>query len=267
MKLARRIKLGVQRCLRYPALGLTAVLVIASTAWMSCSSVQHVVLAPPQIAGATFVGSDTCSQCHEDLTRNFVTATHARLTTRGTNAVNIGCESCHGPGSVHVESGGAAHTILNPSRDPSTCFQCHLDKRGQFQLPYAHPVLAGNRVSCADCHNPHRGPAVKGGGISLLAENETCTACHTAQRGPFVFEHEAMREGCTICHNPHGTVNAKMLTERNASLCLKCHFQQVSGGSTIGGMNHSSFLRNGTCWTAGCHEAVHGSQVSSTLRY
>jgi hypothetical protein len=23
----------------------------------------------------------------------------------------------------------------------------------------------------------------------------------------------------------------------------------------------------GTCWSAGCHEAVHGSQVSSSLRY
>jgi len=39
------------------------------------------------------------------------------------------------------------------------------------------------------------------------------------------------------CHSPHGTVNAKLLTERDANLCLKCHFQQVqSGAILIGGL-------------------------------
>jgi hypothetical protein len=26
-------------------------------------------------------------------------------------------------------------------------------------------------------------------------------------------------------------------------------------------------LSQGTCWTAGCHEAVHGSRVNSSLRF
>jgi hypothetical protein len=26
-------------------------------------------------------------------------------------------------------------------------------------------------------------------------------------------------------------------------------------------------VQQGTCWTAGCHEAVHGSRVNSSLRY
>ncbi len=86
-------------------------------------------------------------------------------------------------------------------------------------------------------------------------------------RGPFAFEHEAMRDGCATCHNPHGTVNAKMLTSRNANLCLKCHVQDANSSVLVGGMPHSVFLRTGTCWTAGCHEAVHGSQINSTLRY
>lgn len=84
-----------------------------------------------------------------------------------------------------------------------------------------------------------------------------------------MFEHEAMREGCTTCHAPHGSVNAKLLTQRNASLCLKCHFQeQRAGGAVlIGGADHTSLLSQGACWSAGCHEAVHGSQVNSSLRY
>jgi predicted CXXCH cytochrome family protein len=77
-----------------------------------------------------------------------------------------------------------------------------------------------------------------------------------------------MREGCTTCHGVHGTVNAKMLNVRDANLCLKCHFQQVQGGTIrIGGVNHTTSLSVGTCWTAGCHEAVHGSRVNSSLRF
>ena len=98
----------------------------------------------------------------KSITRNFRTATHARLMAKGENAKNIGCESCHGPGSLHVKSGGAAHTIINPRKSPETCFQCHLEVRAQFQLPHHHPVLEG-KMSCADCHNPHVGMAIKGG--------------------------------------------------------------------------------------------------------
>jgi hypothetical protein len=39
------------------------------------------------------------------------------------------------------------------------------------------------------------------------------------------------------------------------------------GQLLIGGVDHTSHVRQGTCWSAGCHEAVHGSQVNSSLRY
>ncbi len=234
----------------------------------SCMTTSRVVLAPPQIPGATYVGSQTCAECHPEITRDFKTADHARLVAKGTNAIATGCESCHGPGSLHNASGGAPHTIVNPHRSPETCFQCHLDKQGQFRLPYHHLVLEG-KVTCSDCHNPHKWSAIKGGGTSLLTQQETCYQCHTVQRGPFVYEHEALREGCTICHQPHGSVNNKMLVARNANLCLSCHFQPQTraGIILIGGRDHTSFLSRGTCWSAGCHEAIHGSQVSSSLRF
>ena len=130
---------------------------------------------------------------------------------------------------------GRAQSLIRGSR-PTTCFQCHLNVRAQFQLPHRHPVLEG-KMSCADCHNPHKGMAIKGGGTSMhqsvkgggvafMNANDTCFQCHTAQRGPFVFEHEAVREGCVSCHSPHGSVNQRMLNERNYTLCLKCHFQE-----------------------------------------
>jgi predicted CXXCH cytochrome family protein len=248
---------------------------------LSCNTLEsnRAILAPPSIPGAEFVGTEECRTCHEEIVRDFRTASHARLQAKGENAKNMGCESCHGPGSLHVKSGGAAHTIVNPRKSPETCFQCHATLRAQFQLPHHHPVLEG-RMSCSDCHNPHKGKAIKGGGTSLqqsivgggiafLSANDTCMQCHTAQRGPFVYEHEAVREGCIVCHSPHGSVNQRMLNERNQTLCLKCHFQEqkVPGHIFIGDVDHSNFLQQGTCWSAGCHEEPHGSQVSPLLRF
>jgi predicted CXXCH cytochrome family protein len=265
---------------------------------LSCSTTNRTILAPPSIPGAEFVGSEECRTCHEEIVRDFRTATHARLQRTKTEIVNksggkgseakgttvkqstdMGCESCHGPGSLHVKSGGAAHTIINPRKDPQTCFQCHLEVRAQFQLPHHHPVLEG-KMSCADCHNPHKGMAIKGaptniqqtlkgGGLAFLGRNETCFECHTAQRGPWVYEHEAVRQGCVVCHSPHGSVNQRLLNERNATLCLKCHFQEQKepGHIFIGDTDHTNFLPQGTCWSAGCHEEPHGSNVTPLLRY
>jgi len=235
---------------------------------ISCAPLSRTIVAPPQIEGATFAGSKSCAECHPEISRNFKTATHARLKAEGPNASDVGCESCHGAGSKHNQSGGAHHTIINPGKSPSVCFQCHLDKRGEFNLPYHHPVLEG-KMSCSDCHNPHKGDPVHGSALTVSWAQETCSKCHIAQRGPFVFEHEAIREGCTTCHAVHGSVNQKMLAQRNQTLCLKCHFQQQTTPGTllIGGRDHTAFVRRGTCWSAGCHEAVHGSQVGSSLRF
>lgn len=227
---------------------------------------DRTLLAPPSVPGATFVGSKDCQQCHEPITSHFADATHAKLMLADSKVKNVGCESCHGPGSLHSKQGGGTTNIVNPARHPETCYQCHLDKRGEFALPHAHPL---GKVSCSDCHEPHRGDAVMGGGTNLAAANDTCLKCHEAQRGPFVFEHEALRENCTTCHNPHGTVNDKMLKARNQTLCLQCHYQQqtVSGQLLIGGRDHAAFVQRGTCWSMGCHEAVHGSHASSSLRF
>lgn len=245
------------------ALGLVTGLML-----VSCGSVSNDLVQPIGIAGADFVGSEACADCHDKLARDFKTADHAKLQAKGENAKNVGCESCHGPGSQHVQSGGAAHTILNPRRSPETCFQCHLEVRAKFSLPNHHPVLEG-KITCTNCHNPHSGGAVKGGGTSSMGKNETCFQCHTAQRGPFVFQHEAVREGCVTCHDPHGSVNAKQLVARDHTLCMKCHYQQqqTPGGLNISSGTHNTRALQGTCWSGGCHEAVHGSQVNAHLRY
>lgn len=249
---------------------LLAVASVWSLLFVACETTQRTVVAPAQIAGATYVGAQQCAECHAEVAGHFDGSTHSNLAVNDDNAASS-CEACHGPGSLHVAAGGGKGTIINPEKSPETCFQCHLDKRGQFSLPNSHPLMAG-KVTCSDCHDPHEGNATKGkGGATLEAESETCTKCHTAQKGPFVFKHNAMIEGCTVCHNPHGSVNARMLAQRDANLCNKCHLERpaVAGNGTIvvGTEDHRSRLMNGTCWVAGCHEAVHGSNSSKALRY
>lgn len=253
---------------------------------MSCRTVNRVAVVLPDVPGASYIGSKECEQCHEDIYKSFQTADHSILTMGGPNTLNAGCESCHGPGSLHSESGGevlppysftpgrpvanmvGANPTLPAARTVETvCFNCHGDVRSQFNLASHHPVLEG-QMSCTECHPPHKGSIHLGGGTALHSQDATCLNCHPAQHGPYVFEHEAMREGCVTCHTPHGSVNAKMLTARDSNLCLKCHFQRVVGGQIlIGGADHTLRLGQGTCWTAGCHEAVHGSRVNSSLRY
>ncbi len=237
---------------------------------VSCVSVNRAVLAPPQVPGAAFVGSKSCEECHAEQTGHFASASHARVALADPKLGDTGCEACHGPGSLHNKSGGALGTIVNPGKSPQACFACHLEKRGEFSLPNAHQVMTG-QVTCNDCHDPHKGRVIARTGASLETPNETCTRCHTAQKGPVLFAHQAMQEGCTACHNPHGSVNAKMLVARDNNLCLRCHLEHpaVEGNGTImaGGENHRTRIQGGTCWSAGCHEDIHGSNASKAMRY
>ncbi|HEV2211067.1 MAG TPA: cytochrome c3 family protein [Verrucomicrobiae bacterium] len=264
---------------------------------ISCSTTPVTLLHAPNIPGATFVGNKTCAECHTNIVRAFRASPHSRIAlsqtwltkmaapapgagtggTRATQAssgttIETSCESCHGPGSLHVAQGGARQFIVNPAQRPDACFECHRQTEAEFHLPQHHPLLE-KHMNCAHCHDPHGLDIYKPrGGLAMARRAEACAGCHREQTRPFVFEHPALREGCTVCHAPHGTINAKLLVQPNANLCLRCH-AQVQGPSVapgqiyIGNVDHTALLRMGTCWSSGCHTAVHGSNVDLRLRY
>ncbi len=242
---------------------------------VSCASVTRTVFTPPEIPGATYVGNKACLDCHATYVRQFPGSPHARLHFEGSPmSGQSGCESCHGPGSKHIAAGGGrGKFIVNPGRDPTACFQCHLETHVEFTLPQHHQVIEG-RMDCVQCHDPHGSDIFKGGrapapgGLAMARQNETCATCHREQTRPFVFEHEALREGCTVCHNPHGSVNRMLLVQNDPNLCLRCHAQNQQGTELfIGAIPHSAFVRQATCWAAGCHSSIHGSNVDPRMRY
>ena len=245
--------------------GGTALWGLALIGWVT---VNRTMLAPPQIAGATLVGNKQCAECHDEQVTHAANSTHAKVDlVTDAKLGSTSCESCHGAGSLHVKAGGSRGTIINPQKSPETCFQCHLNTRGQFRLPHAHGVASG-KMGCSDCHDPHEGKAIKGTGAALHTQIESCTECHTAQKGPFIFKHNAMKEGCTSCHSSHGSVNNKMLLAPDSNLCLQCHATGSNPGQLFAfGRDHVGNPVNGTCWVAGCHEAIHGSNVSHALRF
>src|SRR5258708_206116 len=77
----------------------------------------------------TYVGSEVCQACHEDLFNAIKKGPHGGVETdkrRGWDGKT--CESCHGPGSAHAESGSAEEirnpAKLTPTEVDKTCLTC-----------------------------------------------------------------------------------------------------------------------------------------------
>jgi DmsE family decaheme c-type cytochrome len=174
-----------------------------------------------------FVGSDVCATCHADVAKKFETNPHSKLALMhgGQGAT---CESCHGPGKAHVESGGDATKIkqiskMSPKDVDATCLNCHAGTHPNFlRSPHAK---AG--VSCTNCHSVHS-PGAEAN-LLRVAQPKLCFSCHADVKPAFDMPfHHRVNEGliqCSDCHDPHGTFgnnNIKSTADQNA-ICTKCH--------------------------------------------
>jgi len=202
---------------------------------------------------------DTCLTCHD---KDFSRANIRR--SEHTHA-DVVCSSCH---SIHRSP---VPKFLLARKQSELCYQCHAPVRAQFSMPFKHRVNEGF-MQCTDCHNPHGAPAPTWrSGLRprmvepALGNEEPCLKCHSDKRGPFAFEHAAVRvEGCETCHQPHGSMNTKLLRRPVVfTLCLECHngagqFGREADGEIKLSTGHNLLdPRFHQCTT--CHVRIHGS--------
>jgi len=274
-----------------------------------------------------FLGSAACETCHAEASLSFARSPHAAYSNNPKQSYDKqGCESCHGPGSFHLDEDNprnisfrtesaaetsatclrchesvmgkphwaqteharadvscvGCHRIHIPENDslqnrakafpgvdlavrqqtvaqkePSLllkadertlCGSCHRQEAAQFRLNSHHPVPEG-RMVCSDCHSVHPTRAT---GRKVEPAKPNCVSCHGQHSGPFVYEHDAVNQwagdGCGECHRSHGTSNPRLLKSFSRGLCAQCHTDKAA-----------THYPGRTCWQAGCHVALHGS--------
>lgn len=142
----------------------------------------------------------------------------------------IGCERCHGPGSLHAErharlKGEAQktdeidYTIVNPKRLPrelveAICYQCHL--HAPAMVPIRGRRLADFRpgLPLEDFRTDYK----------LEAEDRPMTVTgHVEQMHLSRCYKESATLTCVTCHDPHGLPEPAQKLAHYRAACLTCH--------------------------------------------
>lgn len=183
-------------------------------------------------AAPTYVGSDTCKTCHEEIYNNLQKTPHSAIEAGARRGwVQKSCEACHGPGSKHAES-ASADDIKNPAKlGPDevdrTCLNCHLNEKTPVgRIASGH---AKDEVACTSCHSVHGASGAKLVVHKKSEINAKCSSCHLSQAAAFnrPYKHR-LPEGamsCVDCHNPHASFPADSMRAAfgNEPGCLQCH--------------------------------------------
>ena len=162
----------------------------------------------------------TCDGCH---------SVDYNIRTKQVVEWNVGCERCHGPGSVHVELASRGN-ILNPARMDyvsanDTCVQCHSQGR-----PLSNPIEGkyydwpvGFHVGLK-LQNYWQLEEYTLGELSFTHFPDGTAHKNRMQGNDFV-QSVMYRRGvtCFDCHDVHGTNNYAQLRKPANQVCLDCH--------------------------------------------
>ena len=189
---------------------------------------------------ASYVGVDACADCHEGEVREYRSGGHGRAAEDSMLVDSrTGCESCHGPGSLHVAADGDRDdprfwTVKNlekmkPEEANAQCTTCH---EGGQQLHWDNSIHHDRGLKCIQCHSMHH--AKDEGRQKLLKASNTselCMTCHKSKRMNFSRSaHMPVLEGgmdCSSCHDPHGSRGPHQIKASSVNeLCESCHMDK-----------------------------------------
>jgi DmsE family decaheme c-type cytochrome len=182
---------------------------------------------------ADYLGSDTCLGCHDDAAKHLADTPHWKMANPRSPAADKGCESCHGPGSRHIEDPSDDTTIRKFSKMPphetsATCLTCHAKATHALWEGSTHDV---RNLSCITCHSVHN-PVSARAQLKAADEPRLCVSCHRTQVLKVSrVSHMPVPEGkmvCSSCHNPHGSTNVRLLKVGNwvNESCVSCHTEK-----------------------------------------
>jgi hypothetical protein len=130
------------------------------------------------------------------------------------NEINMGCETCHGPGSVHAESEESL-SIVNPGklaseRASTICVQCH--SRPQGHLGNDSPVDITNRMMPPGTSRNtflNQFTSREDAAAKDFWPDGVHSKAHHQQGTDFVrsskYRNDRHLVACYDCHDPHGT--------------------------------------------------------------
>ena len=233
MSLRRRLA-GLGSAIRLWLLLLALILVACAPTQRSAP--QSALPAPPPEA---YVGAETCKACHEEAFGKLGSTKMGRLFLNHprNDLERRACESCHGPGKAHVESGGGKgvgglisfrQTDATPvAQRNAVCLQCHERSARLFWQGSSHE---SRDVACTNCHKVMENVSPRAQ-LAKTSEIDTCGQCHIEKRAQQMrSSHMPLREGkmtCTSCHNPHGSVTPTLLKENSVNdTCHTCHAEK-----------------------------------------
>jgi DmsE family decaheme c-type cytochrome len=187
---------------------------------------------PAQASG--FVGDDTCTTCHESEGKSLHATLHGKAqNSRTPAATGHTCETCHGPGQAHVETGEKtkikAFDTMSVRDVNDNCLSCHGTKGAHAE--WSGSMHDARNVSCTTCHSVHSGKSEKFS-LKTVSVTETCASCHKTEAMKVKKSgHMPLREGkmeCTSCHSPHGSTNVRMLKVGSwiNESCASCHTEK-----------------------------------------
>ena len=213
---------------------------------------------------AGLVGDETCATCHESEGKSLHASLHGKAQNSRTPAARTGqaCETCHGPGQKHVDSGKKEDirrfSVMNARDVNQACLSCHTKGSHANWQGGMHDA---RNVSCATCHSVHS-PKSEKAQLKTVNITETCRTCHKQEAMKVQKSgHMPVREGkmdCTTCHSPHGSTNVRMLKIGNSlnEACASCHAEKR--GPYV--WDHAAGREN----CASCHDP-HGSNNDRML--
>jgi len=139
------------------------------------------------------------------------------------------------------------------------CLKCHA------KLKKEKVVHAALDMGCPSCHSaidarkvPHKKTSSIDKGLSA-AQPELCYGCHDKALFTKKTVHAAVGMGCTSCHNPHSSKNAKLLISEVPDLCLSCHDKAAFNKKTV----HAP-VAGGMCLS--CHSPHSTDEMSLLLK-